>query len=235
MHIHTFIPSDKKDYEICTECGSYHSTAQVSPEVLYVETPYWGDGTGRSTLEQQVENFNCIDDCGISKADRIMQFVPKGKTVVEIAAAPGELLRRLSEFGYEEVYGIEPSMRYVDFIARQAPKAMVINGFFPQVFSEYAENVFDCIIGVDVMEHTDDYDFFFKSVYRLLNPGGTAVIMSPIILNEDGLYRQRDFDFPDQHCWVHTQKGLQPYLEETFSSVNFFRWIVGHEGIKLVK
>ncbi len=233
MHEHIFIPSDKKDYEICTICGSYHSTAQVEPKVIYEDNEYWGDGTGRSTLEQQISNFNCTDDCGISKADRIMQFIPKGRRALEIACVPAVILNRLAEIGYE-TWGIEPSEKYIDFICKQAQTSRIIHGYFPDVFDKEVGGSFDCIVAIDVMEHTDDYKGFFDAVHRLLIQEGTAVIMSPIIL-EDGLYRQRDFDHADEHAWIHTQKGLEPYLKSMFSEVEFKRWIVGHELIKLVK
>ena len=229
-HEHQFILSTKYEgYEVCLECGSYHSIRQEDPKKIYVDMPYWGDGTGRSTLSQQVENFNCTDDCGISKADRIMQFVPKeGGAALEIACCPGVLLKRLAEVGYD-AYGIEPSSAYVDFIRSQAPNATILEGFFPEITRGFKDDSFDCIISSDVMEHCDNYDTFFKEAHRLLKPGGIMITMSPIILTADGLHRKRDFDFPDQHCWIFTQSFLEPYLKSIFSEANFLRWIVGHE------
>lgn len=90
--------------------------------------------------------------------------------------------------------------------------------------------MFDCIVGSDVMEHCEDYDAYFKEGLRLLKPGGIMITMSPIIL-ADGLHRKIDFDFPDQHCWIHSQAFLEPYLKEMFSHVEFRRWICGHELI----
>jgi 2-polyprenyl-3-methyl-5-hydroxy-6-metoxy-1,4-benzoquinol methylase len=231
-HIHSFKLSEINNYEVCTECESYHSTAQVDPKVIYEENDYWdeGDGkTGRSTIEQQVSNFNCIDDCGISKADMVMQFVPDGKKALEIACSPGVILKRLTDKGYEAT-GIEPNVKYIQFIINQAPKSKVIHGFFPQIFSNVEHDLFDCIVGLDIMEHINDYDGFFKVTHRLLTDGGMAIFMSPIIL-ADGLYRKIDFDHPDEHCWIHSQKFLEPYLKSIFSEVEFKRWIVGHEII----
>jgi len=143
-------------------------------------------------------------------------------------------LSRLAEIGYE-TWGIEPSEKYIDFICKQAPTARVIHGYFPDVFDKNVGGSFDCIVALDIMEHTDDYKGFFEAVHRLLIKGGTAVVMSPIILNQDGLYRHRDFDHPDEHCWIHSQKGLEPYLQSMFSEVKFSRWICGHEVIIIKK
>jgi 2-polyprenyl-3-methyl-5-hydroxy-6-metoxy-1,4-benzoquinol methylase len=237
-HKHNFRESTIKDYEVCIECQTYHSTNQESPVVLYQEQEYWdtGDGkTGRSTIEQQVSNFNCIDDCGISKADRVMQFVPDGgKAALEIAASPGVILQRLIDKGYD-TWGVEPSDKYIPFICNQAPQAKVIHGFFPQVFTEDQSDIYDVIIGADIFEHFDNYELFLNSTHRLLTQGGTAIFMSPILLDDgDGFVRRRDFE-PSQHAWIHSEKYLKPYLQEMFSEVKFANWINGHQLIILKK
>lgn len=234
-HKHLFQPAkDKPGYEVCIECGSYHSTAQIDPKIIYEDNPYWGEGTGRSSLQEQVQNFLCIDDCGISKADRILQFVPiNGQRCLEIAAAPGILLKKLSE-RFTESYGIEPSLNYIEFICNQAQSSKVIHGYFPEVTKEFPDGSFSCIVSSDIMEHCNDYEAFFEEARRLLVTGGTMVTMSPIILT-DGLYRTIDFDHADQHCWIHSQRFLEPYLKEMFKHVEFRRWIVGHEIIRTIK
>lgn len=237
MHEHIFEKSTKYDnYEVCIDCGTFHSTAQIDPKIIY-ENNYWdeGDGkTGRSTIEQQVSNFNCIDDCGISKADRVMQFVPKGEIAIEAACAPGVILNRLLQFGYSNVIGVEPNQKYIQFICNQAPGANVIHGYFPQVFSTEASEFADCFLALDLAEHIEDYDNFFKSIHRILKPGGTAIIMSPIILS-DGLLRHRDMEHPGEHCWIWTEIFLSTYLKSIFKEVEFRRWLVGHEIVCLKK
>lgn len=230
---HKFVKSDKEGYEVCTVCGSFHSVAQVSPKELYLDTPYWGDGTGRSTLDQQFSNLTCTDDCGISKIDRVLQFLPpQARNVLEIACAPGALLKRLADLRCVTV-GIEPSPEYIPYISEQSPHSQLVCGFFPDVFPDTMTNVFDCCIGMDIFEHFDDYDLFMGAVHRLLVPNGVGIFMSPVIL-EDGFYRERDF-VPSEHCFIHTEKFLKPYLESMFAKVEFKRWIVGHELIIVTK
>lgn len=235
-HQHRFLPATiYKNYEYCLDCGSYHSTAQVDPKVIYETKEYWGDGTGRSSLEEQMSNITCIDECGISKVDRIMQFVPDStRNALEIGCAPGALMGKLVQKGID-TWGIEPSVKYIDFICRQAIGAKVLHGMFPKVTSQLSDKFFDCIIAMDVFEHIEDYNSFIQEIQRLLEKDGTAIIMSPIILNEDGFLRERDMQHPDEHCWIFTQKFLEPYLKEIFSEVKFGRWICGHEIIILKK
>jgi len=230
MHQHIFKPSDKEGFEIC-ECGTYHNIDFVYPKELY-EGEYW-DGEAHSLFEHQRNNMLETESCGISKVDKIMQFVPKGEWALEIACSPGEILNRLSETGYSNVFGIEPSLRYIDPIANVARQARIINGFFPDCTYPLVGDVADCIIGADILEHVVDYNAFLWEVHRLLKVGGTAILMSPIILH-DGQYRERDFH-KIEHCWIFSQRFLEPYLKTIFSSVSFERWICGHEIIILTK
>lgn len=225
-HQHTFIKSDKTGYEVCADCGSYHSIAQVPPKEIYEDNPYWGDGTGRSGLPDQIENLLSESECGISKVDKVLQYVPHGNRALEIACAPGIMLKKLSE-KYQEVYGIEPSEKYIPFICKTAPKAKVIQGYFPEVTAAIPEESFDCIVALDVFEHIDDTDGFINEAHRLLNNGGVLICMSPIIFSGEEL-NEKDF-LPKEHAWVYHRKFLYPYLMEKFSDVKFGRWQKGHE------
>lgn len=235
-HKHTYIDSDKDGYYVCSDCGTYKSYLLLPPDEIYVKKDYWdkGDGaTGRSTIEQQIENMTCTDECGISKINRVLQFVPKrGKNVLEIAAAPGIMLKKLLELNFE-VFGIEPRQEYCQFIKEQAPEARVVCGYFPEITKSSNDNIFDCIIGMDVFEHTSDPDAFIKEINRLLIPGGTAILMSPIIY-DDGFIRPGEFK-ADEHAYIFTKKYLELYLKEIFSKVEFKRWIISHEIVIMTK
>lgn len=239
-HKHLFVPSEKYlNYEVCTECGTLHSTALALPDKIYIDNPYWdeGDGTtGRSTIEQQQQNFLCTDDSGISKADRVLQFVPKrGKNILEIACSPGVMLQKFLDLNYSFVFGIEPRKEYCEYVANYAKGAVVVNGYFPEATKPSNDNIFDCIVGLDIFEHVEDYQSFLDEIKRLLIPGGTAILMSPIIDNEDGFIRSRDMAHPEEHAWIFSQRFLEPYLKEMFSEVKFANWILGHTLIILKK
>jgi 2-polyprenyl-3-methyl-5-hydroxy-6-metoxy-1,4-benzoquinol methylase len=163
-----------------------------------------------------------------------MQFVPKrGKNALEIGCSPAVILNRLLDRNFT-VWGIEPSERYIPFLREQAPEAHIVQGYFPEVTSRCEEGVFSCIISLDVAEHIDDFQGFFNEIHRLLTPDGTAIIMSPIILNRDGLIKKSDF-IASEHAWIWTERFLEEYLKEFFKEVSFHRWINGHEIILLKK
>lgn len=225
MHQHTFEKSKfKEGYEFCPECGTHHSIAQVPPKQLY-ENDYWEHSTGHSTFDEQKFNLTESLSCGISKVDKVMQYIPRRKVVLEIGCSPGSLLRKLSENGYA-CYGVEPDFKYVEPILKEAPFSQVINGYFPDVFPEPNQSLFDYVIAMDVLEHCDDYDSFVKTVHRILVPGGTAIFMIPLI------DECRSVDFlPSEHCWIFSKSFLKEYLGSIFSDVKFDIWQEGHSMI----
>lgn len=232
MHVHTFIPSELyRDYEVCYECGSYHSIEQVSPVILY-EGEYWSHKNGRSTMEEQLYNITETETCGISKIDKILEYVPNNiQSVLELGCFPGLLLKKLSDKGLC-AYGIEPNEKYIPFIKEHCGDATILKGYFPNVKDGgwlYNSISFDCIIGIDILEHIDKYEDFIRGAYEKLSDKGVAIFMAPVIC-EDGQYRERDMK-ADEHCWIFTKKFLQEYLESFFSEVKFDRWVLGHDII----
>lgn len=230
-HLHDFVPSLYAGYEQCVGCGSFHSIAQLPPKEIY-ENNYWSHENGRSTLEEQRYNVTESESCGISKVDKILSYIPD-RTALEIGCAPGELLKGLAEKGYV-TYGVEPDKNYILPILEVAPFAKIIEGYFPEALRKVTELHFDFIVAMDIFEHVDDYDSFMREIYRLLKPGGTVILMSPIIY-EDNQFRECDFAVPEQHCWIFTKEFLKNYLSQFFAGLKFERWKIGHEVIICTK
>ena len=224
MHLHTFIPSNKEGYEICSECGSYHSVAAKSPKEIYEQGDYWTHENGRSKLSEQRWNLTETKTCGISKVEKILQYIPEG-IVLEIGANPGVLLELLMATG-REAYGIEPDPALIGYLKDNSGGATIIEGYFPDVFLEDRSNIFDCIVAMDVVEHAPDYDRFVRAAYRLLRPGGIFIFMSPII--KDGQYQEKDFK-ADEHVWILSYNYANEYLNSIFREVKFDTWVLGHE------
>lgn len=231
-HFHTFGPSPIPGYNLCNRCGTYHSNMLKSREELY-EKGYWSSSSGRSSIDEQVQNLICIPEgATISKVDKILSEVNPNTWVLEIGCAPGILMKKMVE-NKCMVFGIEPDEKNLPPIRLIAgSKPSIVNGYFPDCW-EHDHDVFDHIVGMDVVEHIEDYKEFIEAAKRLLVKGGTFIFMSPI-LYEDGLFRERDF-IPHEHAWIFSKEYLENYLGRLFSSVKFDRWIVGHEVVICTK
>lgn len=226
MHQHTFTPSEHEGYEVC-DCGTYHSTQLLSREAIY-ENNYW-NGDTRSLLKDQVLNLTETESCGISKVDKVLQYVSAPGRVLEIGCAPGEMMRRMTEQGNYAV-GIEPDIENIPGIQVNAGNTShIIHGYFPECMGVRRGSSFDYIIGMDILEHVEDYKAFLQGVRYFLREGGTAIFMSPILF-EDGFYRKKDFK-SDEHAWLFSRDYLRRYVSSLFKTVEFDRWTVGHEMV----
>lgn len=224
---HTFIESGKPGYVVCRRCGTFHSTQFGEPVELY-NHDYWSHARGHSTLQEQVYNVTHPFDRTLGKNDKVLQLVPaRGGTVLEIACAPGALLKQLAD-RFDKVYGIEVDSRYeADLRQVSGGKAELLFGLFPAVTKNFAPASVDCIIGLDVFEHVPDGAAFIAECHRLLSPGGTLILMSPFVYG-DGIFEDKMFH-PVEHVWLYSEAWLTEAFGEHFEKLRFDRWFPGHE------
>lgn len=227
MHKHCLQPSARPDYAECHFCGSLFRTDAFDHEAVY-GGDYWNQ-PGRSTLAEQVFNVAEFKNAaGETKIDAVLKHVPYGKRVLEIGCAPGVMLKHLY-LQFEGVYGIEYDERYRDEIADISGlnPNWVDFGSFPEIEKDSRDELYDCIIGMDILEHSDDGPAFMAEVHRLLKPGGTGVFMSPLLYDDgeplpEGMYCA-------EHRAIYTQKFVTEWMGEVFADVTFDRWCSGHE------
>ena len=228
MCIHSFHPSDKQGYDLCSVCGTYFSHSHGEPLELY-GNDYWSHDTGHSTIQEQVHNVTQpFGNASGGKNDKVMQFVPpRGSAVLEIACAPGDLLRRLGEL-FDAVYGVEVDPRYEGELRDVCgPKPALLFGLFPAVTQHLPEAILDCLIGLDVFEHVPDGQAFISECLRLLKPGGTLILISPFTYS-DKVFDENMFH-PAEHVWIYSETWLEESFSEHFNDLCFDRWLPGHE------
>jgi 2-polyprenyl-3-methyl-5-hydroxy-6-metoxy-1,4-benzoquinol methylase len=231
MHEHALTASAIPLYDRCVKCSSLFRTTCVDPEMVYGGR-YW-DRAGYSTLEEQVYNVSAWkNETGITKIDAVMKYCPGGESAMEIGCAPGALLRELHK-RYRNVTGIEYDHTYRARISNivQGDAALVF-GVFPRVAGAYPASLYDCIVGMDILEHVEDGRAFIDEVYRLLKPHGRAVLMMPMVC-PDGLFDKKNYH--PEHAALYSTGYLRVWFEEIFDAVQLDRWIVGHEIVAMTK
>lgn len=75
--------------------------------------------------------------------------------------------------------GIDKIKAVIDNLEKKYPDYQFMSGVFPPFTFE--DNSFDCIVTFQVIEHVKDDTGFVKEIYRVLKPGGTAMITTPNI------------------------------------------------------
>ena len=93
---------------------------------------------------------------------------------------------------------------------------------FPPV-TLFSDNSFDTIISFQVIEHIKDDMLFINEIFRLLKPGGTAILTTPNILMT--LTRN------PWHIREYTSKSLQRIASKSFKNVEM-KGISGNDKIK---
>jgi len=197
-------------YGACLECGCYVNIHPPVPESLrefYALDGYW-------RLRQKAEGIPPIEERGdyYRKDGRlaywlelVQRYSPKPCDVVEVGCAPGVLLAELSQKGYR-CSGVEPRSSTAEWI-RRTSHVNVIEGIFPEIQIPKC----DLFVSFDVAEHTPTPVAFWLGISDVLNPGGIAIIQTPIERSDyaDPFKDRRDFLDGVQHLYLYTDKSVQ--------------------------
>jgi 2-polyprenyl-3-methyl-5-hydroxy-6-metoxy-1,4-benzoquinol methylase len=168
-----------QSYGVCAECGCYVNRRPPIPEELkrlYSFDLYWHT---RARLKgHPVIEYRPLNDRSDGRVNYwlglIERYGPPSGRVVEVGCAHGVLLAELKARGYGSI-GLEPDERTAEW-ARQNTGVDVRPGFFPNVDLPSC----DLFMAFDVIEHSPNPELFLKGAAELLNPGGVAIIQTPI-------------------------------------------------------
>jgi len=78
---------------------------------------------------------------------------------------------------YTAIDKIEP---VISRLKEKYPQYIFQSGHFPPM--PYPDNTYDSIVSFQVIEHIMDDELFIKEIYRILKPGGIALLSTPNIL-----------------------------------------------------
>ncbi|PRY87558.1 class I SAM-dependent methyltransferase [Mongoliibacter ruber] len=139
-----------------------------------------------------------------------------------IAAKPmvkGDLL----EVGCGEGRGVEVLLKHVDSylgldkiqeviesLSSKYPKALFQQAVIPP-FKDIEDNSFDTVVSFQVIEHIENDKLFLQEIYRVLRPGGKAIISTPNI--------RHTLSRNPWHIREYTAPQLQRLCEAIFDEV----------------
>lgn len=99
--------------------------------------------------------------------------------ILDIGSSGGILVLELIKRGYSNVYALDYSKDAIDLCqARGLKNSFVMDGHNP----EFPDNEFDVIIASDCLEHLADDRLALQNWYRILKPGGKAIIYVPAFM-----------------------------------------------------
>jgi len=104
--------------------------------------------------------------------------ITKGLKVLDIGCAYGYFLKLCEERGYE-TYGIDISKYAITQAKREAKRTKLFVHDIEKGLHMFKDNFFDIVVANQIVEHLFNPDNFFLEIYRVLKPGGYAVIATP--------------------------------------------------------
>jgi SAM-dependent methyltransferase len=201
-------------YGSCVECGccvNLHPPTPESLKDLYTLNGYWRLRQrmyGIPPIEKRAEFYRA--DGRIEYWKKLIgQFGPPSGKVLEVGCAPGTLLADLTKLGYSCI-GLEPNNSVADWI-RQNSYVKVEVGLFPNV----KVSLCDLFLAFDVAEHTPVPVAFWSSIRTVLNPGGIAIVQTPIEFRDysDPFRSRRDLLDGLEHLYLYTEKSVLKLVE----------------------
>ncbi len=109
--------------------------------------------------------------------DLLVRHVPKGDTrVLDAGCGEGRLAELIAEKGFE-VTGFDDSEASIAQARARLPEAKFWVGTMDQIKLE--DSSVDAVVSGEVLEHLDDDKAAVREMFRILKPGGTAVVSVP--------------------------------------------------------
>lgn len=143
-----------------------------------------------------------------------------GLALLDLGCGTGRTTQALSRFG--TVWGVDADPEAVRFCRERglAEVQLLTDWRLP-----FADDSFDLVTALDVIEHVDDDEAIVREVGRVLRPGGTALLTVPAyqllwgaqdeISHHKRRYRAGQLDR------ILTASGLRPILTTYFNTVLF--------------
>lgn len=140
--------------------------------------------------------------------------------VLEVGCGEGRGVSLLLEKA-KTFKGIDKIHSVVEHLQKQFPEAIFEQSVIPP-FSTLADNSFDTVVSFQVIEHIQNDQLFLKEIYRVLKPGGKALISTP--------NRKQTLSRNPWHIREYTASELLTLCQKVFDKVEA-KGIGGNEKI----
>jgi ubiquinone/menaquinone biosynthesis C-methylase UbiE len=125
-------------------------------------------------LVQLIQKWGNLDE--EYRKDVLSLFEPHPDArLLDLGCGDGEFTLRVAEkIGTKRVFGVEMIKDSVDKAAASGIKCYQAD--FDRAHFPFEDETFDVVCANQVIEHLSDTDTFVKEIYRVLKPGGYAVV-----------------------------------------------------------
>jgi ubiquinone/menaquinone biosynthesis C-methylase UbiE len=140
----------------------------------------------------------------------------KDSKILDLGAGHGAMTKKLYEKGYN-VSACDMFPEIFEFNEIKCDKADITSRL------PYADNTFDIVIAIEVIEHITDHDTFISESSRILKPGGCLLLSTPNILSLKSRIRFlfRGFFYSFDPLEINNYDGLQHVASLTLDQYNY--------------
>lgn len=111
--------------------------------------------------------------------DLVKKYFPNKNNleILDVGCGTGALMMEVNKYG--NVQGIDVSSLAIDFCKSRGIKKVSLGG---ATNIGHPDNTFDLAFALDVLEHVEDDKGGIREMYRVLKPGGLAIIFVPAFM-----------------------------------------------------
>ena len=192
-----------------------------SIHALYDQAYFQGEGfDGSVAYAEQAESGEVAEDANRALR-RIASKYSAPASMLEIGPGMGGLMKLAVDAGYK-VQGLELSEFAVKSLKAQGLD--VRQGVLPD--TSIADNSFDVVVAIEVIEHLTDPMTFFREVQRILKPGGMFYYETGNVACEQAQTLKADWDYimPEGHLYYFSPHSMKGYLEKAGLAASYPNW-----------
>ncbi|MBW8041929.1 MAG: methyltransferase domain-containing protein [Planctomycetes bacterium] len=121
---------------------------------------------------------------------RVLELIEQSKgKVLDIGCGPGIMVKELTDLGYE-FYGIDASPNVIDECKKRFGTMDNVNFSIGDATKlELADNFFDLVICMGVIDRIDKYELAIKEMLRVIKKDGTLIITFPNLYSPFAVWR----------------------------------------------
>lgn len=144
-------------------------------------------------------------------AKRIKQLTKPGhRRLLEVGFGHGHLLRALQRDGSFTIEGIDYGEGAIPHL-----RSLGLNVSTASIEQKrYPDASFDVVVGMHVLEHTQNPGRFVSEIHRVLRPGGRVYFQVPCISHWRAQLAGRDWKYlsPPYHLWYFSTEAMRRFL-----------------------
>jgi len=160
---------DKIHYRIvkCQKCGLIYANPILEEQKIT-------DLYQKSKLTYQEEIDDLKETYGYY-LKRIISLLPARKNLLEIGCGSGFFLEKALEFGFENIFGVEPSIEAVKQASKSIQNNIIVDVFKPGLFQD---NFFDVICAFQIFDHIVNPNEFLANCRNYLKKDGLVLMIN---------------------------------------------------------